>query len=75
MLLFVLKIERLIQWQTAARSLIVENEELRRLLSFVPDDVAKSVTARVIGEIGRTFVRNILINADDWPVLLRGKRQ
>jgi len=60
-----LKLEnsRLIQWQTAARTLVSENQELRRLLSFVPDNVAKSVTARVIGDSGGTFVRNILINA------------
>jgi len=64
---------RLIQWQTAARSLIVENEELRRLLSFVPDDVAKSVTARVIGESGGTFVRNILINAGRLAGVAKGQ--
>ena len=64
---------RLIQWQTAARALISENEELHRLLSFVPDDPAKSVTARVIGDSGGTFVRNILINAGRRAGVAKGQ--
>lgn len=64
---------RLIQWQTAARTLISENEELRRLLSFVPDDLATSVTARVIGDSGGTFVRNILINAGRRAGVAKGQ--
>lgn len=64
---------RLIQWQTAARTLVAENEELRRLLGFVPDNVAKSVTARVIGDSGGTFVRNILINAGRRAGVAKGQ--
>ena len=53
-----LKLEnaQLIQWQSAARALAAENEKLRQLLGFIPDNVAKSVTARVIGDSGGTFV-------------------
>lgn len=64
---------RLIQWQTAARTLVSENQELRRLLGFVPDNAAKSVTARVIGDSGGTFVRNILINAGRRAGVAKGQ--
>jgi rod shape-determining protein MreC len=64
---------RLIQWQTVARALITENERLRDILSFVPDQAAKSVTARVIGDSGGTFVRNILINAGRQSGVAKGQ--
>ncbi|MDA0655255.1 MAG: rod shape-determining protein MreC [Proteobacteria bacterium] len=64
---------RLIQWQIAARKLISENENLRQLLNFVPDNLAKSVTARVIGDSGGTFVRNILINAGRRVGVMKGQ--
>ncbi|MEE2934101.1 MAG: rod shape-determining protein MreC [Pseudomonadota bacterium] len=70
-----LKLEnaQLIQWQSAARALALENEKLRQLLGFIPDNVAKSVTARVIGDSGGTFVRNILINAGRRAGIAKGQ--
>ncbi len=70
-----LKLEnaRLTQWQSAARALAAENEKLRQLLGFIPDNVAKSVTARVIGDSGGTFVRNILINAGRQAGIAKGQ--
>lgn len=55
--------ERLLKWQNAARTLLAENRELRKLLGFAPDPDASSVTARVIGDSGGAFVRSVLVNA------------
>lgn len=54
---------RLIQWHTAARSLAAENERLRDLLRFVPDNPSQFISARVIADSGGTFVRSMLVNA------------
>lgn len=54
---------RLIQWHTAARNLAAENERLRGLLNFVPDNASQFISARVIADTGGTFVRSMLINA------------
>lgn len=55
--------ERLLKWQNAARTLLAENSELRKLLGFAADPDASSVTARVIGDSGGAFVRSVLVNA------------
>jgi len=70
-----LKLEnaRLLEWQAVARKLAAENGEMRQLLGFIPDNVAKSVTARVIGDSGGTFVRNILINAGRRSGIAKGQ--
>ena len=54
---------RLIQWHTAARNLAAENERLRELLRFVPDNPSQFISARVIADSGGAFVRSMLVNA------------
>jgi rod shape-determining protein MreC len=54
---------RLLQWQTAARRLDHENQELRSLLNLAPDPKARFVTARVVGGSGGAFVRSVLVAA------------
>ncbi len=54
---------RLLQWQTVARRLDHENQELRSLLNLSPDPKARFVTARVVGGSGGAFVRSILVAA------------
>jgi rod shape-determining protein MreC len=54
---------RLIQWHMAARNLAAENERLRELLRFVPDNASQFISARVIADSGGTFVRSMLVNA------------
>ena len=54
---------RLLQWQTVARRLDHENEELRKILNLAPDPKARFVTARVVGGSGGAFVRSILVAA------------
>ena len=68
---------RLYQWHTAARNLAAENERLRSLLHFVPDNPSQFISARVIADSGGTFVRSILVNAgerdgvrDGFPVVV-----
>lgn len=54
---------RLMQWHTAARNLAAENEKLRGLLAFVPEQSTQFISARVIADSGGTFVRSMLVNA------------
>lgn len=54
---------RLLQWQTVARRLDFENQELRALLRLAPDPKAGFITARVIGGSGGAFVRSVLVAA------------
>lgn len=63
---------RLIQWQTAARNLAAENQQLRDLLNFVPDQASKFISARVIADSGGTFVRSMLVNAGERDGLREG---
>ena len=65
--------EKLLKWQTAARTLLSENKELRGLLGFVPDQDADSVTARVIGDSGGAFVRSLLVNAGRGQGVAKGQ--
>ncbi len=70
----VLKAEnaRLLQWQHAARTLLVENDRLRTLLNFAGDDTARSVTGRVIGDSSGPFIRSLLVNAGMRDGVRRG---
>jgi rod shape-determining protein MreC len=54
---------RLLQWQTVARRLDYENDQLRGLLKLAPDPRARFVTGRVVGGSGGAFVRSILVAA------------
>jgi rod shape-determining protein MreC len=64
--------ERLLKWQNAARTLLAENHDLRKLLNFAPDQDATSVTARVIGDSGGAFVRSVLVNAGAREGVMKG---
>lgn len=63
---------RLLQWQTAARSLLAENEQLRTLLNFSGDARTESVAARVIGDSSGPFIRSLLVNAGARNGVRRG---
>ena len=51
------------EWQNAARRIGAENASLRDLLSFVPSEPARFISARVIGDTGGAFVRSMILNA------------
>ncbi len=53
----------LLQWKKVAYELITENQQLRALLNYNRKDVMNHITARIIGDVGGSFARNILINA------------
>ncbi len=55
--------ERLMQWQLVARQLDSENQALRQLLNLAPNPQLSSVSARVVGDYGGTFVHSLLVVA------------
>jgi rod shape-determining protein MreC len=52
----------LLQWQQVARHLDSENQELRTLLNYRPENAGWFVTAEVIGTSGGAYSRNMLID-------------
>ena len=56
--------ERLLEWQSVARQLALENAALRQLLSAeVEDEHPTAVTARVVADAGGPFVQTVIVNA------------
>ena len=64
---------RLLQWQEVARRLAAENASLRDLTKLVPDQTATSLAARVIGDSGGAFLRNVLVDAGAQDGVQRGE--
>jgi len=64
---------RLLQWQEVARRLAAENASLRNLTKLVPDQSATSLAARVIGDSGGAFLRNVLVDAGTRDGVERGE--
>jgi rod shape-determining protein MreC len=65
--------ERLLRWRQAALSLASENTELHGLLKLVPVPPASFVTARVIGNSGGAYVRNLMVRAGSENGVARGQ--
>ena len=65
--------ERLLRWRQAALSLAWENTELHGLLKLVPVPPASFVTARVIGNSGGAYVRNLMVRAGTENGVARGQ--
>jgi rod shape-determining protein MreC len=65
--------ERLLQWQQVARRLQAENARLRGLVKFTPESAVRDVAARVIGNSGGAFARNVLVNAGSREGVTRGQ--
>ena len=56
--------ERLLEWQSVARQLALENAALRQVLSAeVEDEHPTAVTARVVADAGGPFVQTVIVNA------------
>ncbi|HEX7968857.1 MAG TPA: rod shape-determining protein MreC [Stellaceae bacterium] len=64
---------RLLQWQEVARRLEAENAQLRGLVRFAPENAVRYVSARVIGNSGGGFARNVLVNAGSRDGVARGQ--
>ena len=55
--------ERLMQWQIVARRLEAENRSLRDLARFIPEGAVSFVTARVVADVGGSFLRSVVVTA------------
>jgi rod shape-determining protein MreC len=56
--------ELLLEWQSVARQLALENAALRQVLSAeVEDEHPTAVTARVVADAGGPFVQTVIVNA------------
>jgi rod shape-determining protein MreC len=64
---------RLLQWQTAARQLAVENAQLRALTRYQPQGATFSIAAQVIANSGGAFAHNVLVNAGARERVARGQ--
>jgi rod shape-determining protein MreC len=64
---------RLLEWQEVARRLESENARLRGLVKFTPEAPVRDVAARVIGNSGGAFARNVLVNAGSREGVARGQ--
>ena len=53
---------RLAQLRSETQSLRRENESMRKVLQFDPGPVAKSVTTRVIADVGGVFSRSVMVH-------------
>ena len=64
---------RLLEWQSTARQLALENAGLRQLLNAVPeDDHPTAVTARVVADAGGPFVQTVLVDAGAEQGVVKG---
>jgi len=53
---------QLLQWQTAAKEMEVENRSLRNLLKVVPSQKSTYITARLVSDVSGPYVHSALIN-------------
>lgn len=65
--------ERLLQWQSAARKLELENRSLRDMLKFAPEEAVSFVSARVVADAGGSFVRSVLVLAGARDGVAKGQ--
>jgi rod shape-determining protein MreC len=64
---------RLLEWQSAARQLSLENAALRQLLSMRPEpDRLTAVTGRVVADAGGPFVHTVLVDVGAEEGAARG---
>ncbi|MBF0248845.1 MAG: rod shape-determining protein MreC [Alphaproteobacteria bacterium] len=63
----------LLQWQTAARKLSLENQQLKGLLNFAPGAEPSYIAGRVIADTGGAFVHSVVINAGRRDGVTKGQ--
>jgi len=64
---------RLLQWQTVARRLAIENVQLRDLTRYRPRGASFSIAAQIIANSGGAFARNVLVDAGSQKGVVRGQ--
>ena len=65
--------ERLLHWQSVARTLEAENKALRDQLNYIPGPQASYVSARVIADTGGAFAHSLLLNIGNQPGVTKGQ--
>lgn len=65
--------QHLMEWQSSARRLSAENQNLKGLLNFAPGAEPGFVTARVIADTGGAFVHSILLSAGGRSGVAKGQ--
>jgi rod shape-determining protein MreC len=65
--------ERLLQWQSVARKLEVENKSLRDMLHYAPEAAVSFASARVVGHGGGSFLRAVLVTAGSSDGVAKGQ--
>ncbi|MBV28974.1 MAG: rod shape-determining protein MreC [Rhodospirillaceae bacterium] len=55
--------DRLKHWRNVALHLETKNQKLQKLLNFTPDPALNYISARVIADPGRVFVRSMVLNS------------
>lgn len=65
--------ENLKAWQATARALAAQNQSLKALLAFKPEEGARFLSARVVGDSGGAFVRSAIINAGHRQGIQKGQ--
>jgi rod shape-determining protein MreC len=64
---------RLLQWETVARRLSVENAQLRALTRYRPRGANFEISAQVIANSGGAFAHNVLVDAGVREGVARGQ--
>jgi len=65
--------DRLLQWQTAARALMAENESLRTVLKVQSEPGHGYISARVVADGSGSFARSVLVNAGNREGVAKGQ--
>ena len=63
----------LLQWQQAAQRLEAENDALRGLTNYNPEQTSWSISGEVIGTAGGAYSRNLLINRGGADGVAKGQ--
>lgn len=63
---------RLRKWQHAAMAMQQENDSMRSLLGFVPDDTSYFISSRIIGDSSGLYQQSAIINAGDTDGVNKG---
>ena len=65
--------DRLLQWQSVAQRLESQNNDLRGLLSLVPEPPSHFVTARVVADTGGAYAQSVIVTAGAAEGVAKGQ--
>ncbi|MEE1561708.1 MAG: rod shape-determining protein MreC, partial [Alphaproteobacteria bacterium] len=65
--------DHLKRWRNVALQLETENQELKKMLNFMPSSAMSFISARVISDSGGAFARSMLINSGSRDGIREGQ--